>query len=288
MPDPIEQINEDDLGQDDLNQDDLGQDELDQISDADQAAIDLAVSGGWKDKEAWVEGGGDEEDWTSHKRFNQTKSIIDDNKSLRAKTDRMEHDFDQRINGLQKFHEQTLNRQIENLKKTRDDAAEEADMPAYKQANEDLEVLEKKSVQPPPQADDQQAFVQRVVDAPETQAFIAENPWIKEGGPKGVHGLQVFTQWLETNKNNPQALLHEGLAMSKQSAEAKFPATNENRNKVVNMGERQNKLKAPNRKHGVTMDTLSSDERGIWDSTGSAWKDQAEFLQSVADSRKEG
>ena len=299
MPDPVKQVNDDNLdpGDQNLNPDDpnLNDEHLDdenlndenQISEADQAAIDLATQAGWQDKEAWVEAGGDENDWTSAKRFNQTKSIIDSNKSLRAETDRMKHDFDNRITGLQKFHQQALKTQIENLKRTRDEAAEDADMPAYKQANKDLEALESPVIEKTPPPNNQQEFIQRVIDAPETQAFIVANPWIKDGSAKGTHGLQVFTTWLETNKNNPDALLHEGLAMVKQSSEQAFPATNQNRNKVVTMGERNNKPNKLLKKHGVTMDSLSSDEMGIWNSTKSAWKDEAEFLQSVADSRKE-
>jgi len=235
-----------------------------------------------------VEAGGNPDDWTSAKRFNQAKSIIESNKSLRAQTDRMEYDFNRRISNLQKLHDQTLKTQIENLKRTRDEAAEAADMPAYNQANKDLDALDNPTAEPNKSTNDQSAFVQRVVDAPETQAFISANPWIKENSPKGVHGLNVFTQWLEANKSNPDALLHEGLAMVKQSAEKAFPAKNTNRDKVTTMGERNNKPNKNPQKHGLTMKGLSHDEKMVWESTRSAWKDEAEFLQTVADSRKEG
>ena len=125
--------------QQDDNQNDNQDDNIPQHTESEEKALGM----GWKGKDDWE---GDPDDWTNAKRFLQTRDIIESNKSLRANQDRMQSEFSNRINNLQKFHEQNVNSQISALKTKRDNAASDADMDTYNQANKYIDELEKSDV----------------------------------------------------------------------------------------------------------------------------------------------
>lgn len=241
-----------------------------------------ARSLGWKPKDEF---GGDPDDWNTHRGFLKNRELIESSKALRANQDRMESEFNRRLDGVNKIHEQSLNLKIEELKNTRDSAAEEADMDTYHAANKQLEELNKPTVEDQPQMSPQDLMV-AVVNQPVTQTFINENQWIKGDGPKAVYGQKVFADWIAANSNNTTAMIEDGLNLVKQSVNNAFPQTNPNLNNAQQMSERgQGSRKTPQR-NSLTIADLTPAERGIWRSMGNTWKDEADFLQSVADTRK--
>lgn len=248
------------------------------VSDAEKKATGL----GWRPKDEWK---GDEDDWTGAKRFLQTREIIESNKHLRSDIDKMNHEFDNRIQNLQKFHQQNLNTQIQSLKDKRDSAAQDADMETYHAANKQLDDLQ---TQPAPLNDnnDQQQFVTNIVNHPVTQSFINENPWIKEQGAKGVYGQKIFADWVTQNTNNPNAILEEGLKLVKESVNREFPQNNPNREANQSMGDKGGGARKTTPKNRLSMSDLSREENNIWHAMGSTWKNQEDFLIAVADARK--
>lgn len=232
-----------------------------------------AEAKGWVSKEEFK---GDPDDWNSAKRFLRTRDIVEDNKALRAKTDRMESDFNRRIENLQKLHDQQLEIKTSDLKDKRDLAASEADMEAYDKANKDLDALETKPIQPT-----KQQVLEGVVNHPATQQFLVENPWIKIQDEKGSYGQKVLSQWIESNYNNPNAMIEHGLAHTKREVDLKFAAQNKNSMSDSSTGRRR-----ASKNHGLSMENLSVEEKNIWDTMGKTWKNQKDFLQSVADMRK--
>lgn len=254
--------------------------EPDQISESELQARTL----GWKPKEDFS---GDPEDWNTHRGFLKNREIIENNKSLRSDMDRMSHDFNQRLDGVNRLHEQSLKQKVEELKTKRDSAAQEADMDTYREANKQLDELEKTDVsretttQP-----SQQDVMVGIVNHPTTQAFINDNQWIKGNDAKAVYGQKVFTDWISANANNPGAILEDGLEHVKQLVNQQFKQTNPNLDNAQQMSERGQGNRKTQQRNSLTMDDLDPAERGIWRSMGSTWKDQADFLQAVADARK--
>ena len=249
-----------------------------EVPDAEKKASGM----GWRPKDEWK---GDEDDWSSAKRFLQTREIIESNKHLRSDIDKMNFDFDSRIQNLQKFHQQNLNSQIQSLKDKRDSAAADADMETYQAANEQLDVLQK---QPAPVNVDnnQQQFVANIVNHPVTQSFIQENPWINENGAKGTFGKKIFADWVNQNANNPNAILEQGLSLVKESVNREFPQINPNRETNQSMGEKGGGARRSVSRNKLTMNDLTRVENNIWHAMGNTWKSEKEFLQAVADDRK--
>lgn len=288
MSDPAQNIDNNDPNNNDgvivdnsvnnQNPDDNFDDEP-QVSQSDQDASQL----GWQPKEEWE---GDPDEWTSSKRFLQTREIIESNKSLRANQDRMEHDFNKRLDGVKQFHDQQLKSKIEELKNKRDSAAEDGEMDVYKETNKQLDELEKSDVsrETPQQPVDQQSYANAVYQHPVTQKFVAENEWIKGNGAKAVYGQKVFADYLKNNSAN--GTIEEGLNLVKESVNREFPNHNPNRETNNQMGDRGNGPRKQAPRNRLTMDDLTREEQGIWNSMGSTYKDKEEFLQVVADSRK--
>ncbi len=271
--------NPDDQNLDDnLNQDDHINDEP-QISQSDQDASQL----GWQPKDQWE---GDPDEWTSSKRFLQTREIIESNKTLRANQDRMEHDFNKRLDGVKQFHDQQLKSKIEDLKNKRDSAAEDGEMETYKEANKQLDELENQEVsrETPQQPVNQQEYAKAVYEHPVTQKFVNENDWIRGNSPKAVYAQKVFADYLTNNSAN--GTIEEGLNLVTESVNREFPQNNPNRQTNNQMGDRGNGPRKQAQRNRLTMDDLTREETGIWNAMGSTYKDQAEFLQAVADSRK--
>lgn len=252
-----------------------------QMSPTEQKAREL----GWKPLEEFQ---GHPDDWATPGMFLKTRELVETNKSLRSEVDSMKHDFSKRIDGLQKFHEASLEAQRQALIAKRDQAASEADMDAYKQANDQLDALDAKDQPQQTQQLPTDQLMKQVVSHPVTQQFISENPWIREQSAKGVYGQKVFADWLESNINNPNAVLEDGLKFVKDSVNKEFPQMNPNRNTNMQMGDRGNGPRRIQTKNTLTMNDLTAEERGIWNSMGDSWEDQADFLQAVADSRKGG
>ncbi len=251
-------------------------DEQPVVSDAEKKATGL----GWRPKDEWK---GSEDDWSSAKRFLQTREIIESNKHLRSDIDKMNHEFDNRIQNLQKLHEQNLDSQIEVLKDKRDSAAQDADMDTYHAVNKQLDDLQK---QPASVDNNSQQLVNNIANHPVTQTFIQENPWIKEDGAKGIYGKKIFADWVGQNTNNPNATLEEGLKLVKESVNREFQQTNPNRETSQSMGDKGSGSRKTTARNRLSMSDLSRVENNIWHAMGKTWKNEEDFLQAVADSRK--
>lgn len=269
-----ETIDDGDLANEEIQNEDI--DDSPQPSDAEVKALNL----GWKPRDEWE---GDPDDWTSAKRFNQTRDIIDSNKSLRANQDRLEHNFNERLENTNKLNKQIMEAKVVELKSKRDSAAAEADMPTYNEANkqlEDLEAPEKPAAAPNNQAN----YAKAVYDHPVTQQFITDNPWIKGDGAKAVYGQKIFADYLANSPAN--GTIEEGLQLVKTSVNREFPQKNANRESRKTLGERGRGPGKVASRNSLTMDDLTREEKNIYDEMGSQWKDQKEFLQAVADLRE--
>lgn len=273
-----------DLGDENLNDGDViegevideNNDDTPQISEAETKALSL----GWKPKDEWE---GDADDWTSAKRFNQTRDIIDSNKSLRAEQDRMKFEFDQRIENNNQINKQMYDSKVAELKSKRDAAAADADMVTYNDANKQLDELETPAVKDPV-APNSESYAQAVYNNPVTQQYISENPWIKGDGPKATYGQRVFADYLANNSEN--GTIEEGLEKVTKMVNKEFPKTNPKRNSNKTLGERSQGNRKTSSRVKLTMADLTREESNIFNSMGKTWKSEADFLVAVADMRK--
>jgi hypothetical protein len=232
---------------------------------------------GWVPEEDWK---GDPELWTPAREFVKFGEVLEANKRLHSKIDHMENQFSNRLDNLQQFHEHKLKAERARLTADRDAAAEEADMEAYKRANDGLEALDKKPENLKPANP-----MENIVNHPSTQAFIQKNPWIKGQDPKGVYGQKIFTDWLTQNINNPNAILEDGLKFVEDEVSKSFPPRNKNRERTNQMGERKGGPKKSGSKLSITMDDLTPMEKDMFQSFGSSYKTEKDFLQAVLDAR---
>jgi len=263
------------------NDENFDEDETPKLSDAEQRAMQM----GWQPKDKWD---GDPDDWTSAKRFIQTGEVIQANKVLHSKVDRMQNEFENRIQNLQTLHENKIKLEMEALKAKRDQAANDADIDTYNAVNKEIDNIEQ-TVQKPEISAPQNAqpdLMQKIVETPVVQQFVDENPWIREQGAKGVFGQKIFTDWIQSNMNNPNAVLEDGLKAVQEAVTKEFPQHNPNRKISQSMGTRSNGPKKSAQNHRLTMKDLSHQEKLIWNSMGGGWKDEKDFLQAVADDRK--
>jgi len=250
-----------------------------QFSEIEQKALDM----GWRPKEEWK---GPDDEWTNPKDYVKFGEVMQANRNLHSKIDHMQQQFDDRIKNLQTFHQQSLNAQIDKLKAERDHAASEADMESYKRANDQIDKL-MDSPRAQPQQPNQQDMMNNIVNHPTTQDFIIKNPWIQGQSAKAVYGQKIFSDWLQTNMNNPNAILEDGLKTVLESVNREFPQKNPNRSNAQNMAERGNGPIKSSQKQTLTMDKLTQEEMLIWHEMGDRWESQEDFLQAVIDSRTE-
>jgi hypothetical protein len=145
-------------------------------------------------------------------------------------------------------------------------------------AVEQLQIQQSQQQSTTPQVD--QAELEREA------AWERNNQWISVNDPaapeygKAVYARQLYEQLLQ----QPMSV-DDRLQTLERELSAKFPKTNPNRDKPA-----VTDAKTADRVSGkLTMADLTPDERQQWDSFGKQFfKDQKEFLQAVADTRKAG
>jgi len=268
--------NEDEVVQGESGSEHEGEQEL---NPTESKAIEL----GWKNKDEWE---GEPDDWNSASRFLKFRDLTESNKSLRSQIDKIENNFNSRIENLQQFHEQTIQAKLAELKSQRDTAASEADMDVYNSANKAIDEIESKQIKQP--ANDKpiqpQDVMKAIVDLPVTQKFIEDNQWIKGNGAKGVYGQKVLIDWVTENASNPNAIIEDGLKLVSDSVAREFGEKRKPTGSA--MADKGKNVQSMSKKSALSMKQLTSEEAEIWRTMGKSWKSQEEFLQTVADSRK--
>lgn len=236
-----------------------------------------AMDGGWKDKDAFVEAGGDAEKHVSPHEFIRYGKLQKTLKEQQRRFEAKEQDYDQRFENLNKLHKVQLDQKITSLQAKQRAAVEDADSEAYDQAQTEINSLQEQqttevSTETTPNKD------------PLTIAWEEKNPWINDTNDPRAQAAQGF--WGAYAQNSPNGNVAGALAyVDEQLAKLSPPQTNLRREQPSTT---ETNTRTNTRKRGLQMSDLTNDERDLWRNAGqSIWNgDEKAFLKSAADARK--
>lgn len=247
---------------------------------------DEARSRGWTTKDEWVKAGKDPDQWINAKHFNEKGRLIAQARQLQE----LKGNFDKRLEAVATLYKgqiSVLQNQNKQLQSARDEAISYGDVNKVKEL--DQQIMANAVEQLQIQQSQQQMTAAPQVDQAELEreaAWERNNQWISANDPtapeygKAVYARQYYQQLLQ----QPMSV-DERIATLERELATRFPKTNPNREKPpVTDGKTAERVSGK-----LTMADLTPDEKQQWDSFGKQFfKDQKEFLQAVADSRKAG
>jgi hypothetical protein len=212
---------------------------------------------GWKPFDEWVENGGDPDQWRSADAFNTYREMGN-------KLKQRDREFDDRLQGVNKI----IAAQRMQLEAKRDEAIEAGDKNAVHKIERQMHELQATPV---------------AKSDPLLEEWNERNPWVMEPGTaKTIFAQAQFNYAVNQGMSTAAALKHVDAAISKE-----FPIVHKS-GKVPD-SEKGSGGKGFNKGRqtvSVTMDDLTPIERATYELAGNLYKNDAEFLQAVADSRK--
>lgn len=215
---------------------------------------------GWRPFDEFVANGGDPENWRTADAFLTYRELT-------GEIVKQRQDFNQRLEGVHKLSQAQLNAERNRLIKERDDAIEAGQKKEVHALDKQINELNQA---PPVQAGD-----------PIIDRWNRDNQWILEKTPKAAFAYSIWPEIMANSRDSVQALAKLESEIKKHYPPPKSPTTNlpESEKGHGNKG-------FGNRKAALTMNDLTSNERNIYNALPGAWKNEAEFLQAVADDRK--
>lgn len=235
------------------------------LSDFEQKQFDQ----GWRPLEEF---NGPEDNWKTAKEFQRDGEWLDKLKEKDQRLDRIERDFNQRLENTNKLHEARRESEIKALKAEQRNAVDSADTDSFDKAQTQIDALEKAApVETVPQTDN-------AIDD-----WNKKNPWFFEVGEKSNDAKVFYNSFAGAN---PNATTEQVLEYLDKKINQLYPTTNDNpRRNQPNTAE--NNTRRTNRQSkSLTMNDLTNDERQEWNMFGSQMFTEAEFLKTVADTRK--
>jgi len=225
-----------------------------------------ARSKGWVDLEEWKAQGKDLADWGGYKAFNKNGAIL-------AQKYAGERKHQEEIQNLNQYHKVQLESRIKELESKRMDAVEMADTDAYKQAQGEIDELQKQQAKIQQQ---EQPLVSEADKAIERD-WDSKNEWIKGDDPKAVYARDIAQKFLHLTGQ-------EFIDVIEARVAAAFPPQNANRQRP-SMTEKSSPRTTKSEK--PTMSSLSADERKMWSAfSGNKHMTEAKFLKMIENSRK--
>lgn len=195
--------------------------------------------------------------------------------------DDMSNKFDQRVEGLNKIHQQQMDAKIKSLRDEQRNAVEESDTDRFDKAQKQIDDLST-------QADDDTAADTTVNKDPATLAWEEKNPWINDANdPKTQMALGLWKGYKDTN---PNGTVQQALAYIDKQLEAMSPPQHNQRRYNVNTTERGNQTVRTKGKI-TSIKQLSPEWQQEWARTGfDIWGNNKEgktaFIQAAQDSEK--
>jgi co-chaperonin GroES (HSP10) len=232
--------------------------------------------GGWLPKDEWIEANPDKdpEIWSparDYVKYGKLQASIKDQKQA---FDRKAHEFDERLENVNKLHKVQLEAQITAQRELMRTAASEADVEGFDAAQRQIEHLEgQREVQPAAPTKD-----------PSIAAWEAKNSWIDDlEDPRALTAQSAFNNFTATN---PQATIEQALSHVDKMVAKIAPPTNPRREAAPSTETTPGK---PARKgRALTMNDLNPDERDMWKHIGESMfgGDEAKYLKACTDARK--
>jgi hypothetical protein len=258
LPDEVEQQEDQQEGQPDL-------------SPAEQKAWD----DGWRPEDQFE---GNPENWKTAGEYNLYGEMQGDLRAAKTETRRVQKDADDRFANLNRYHEGKRQSEIADLKAQQRQAVDEADTQKYDQLQTQIDAQEA-----PPAVDAAPA------KAPEIAAWEADQgEWIKD--PNNERTIQANT-FYNIAANKPNATYESALKEVSNKLALLYPDQQQQTNprrESATMTEQslQPRQRQRNGKE-LSMNDLTAQESREYELFGkSMFKDEQQFLKSVADARK--
>lgn len=258
----------DELNDVDLNEETLNETNTEAEAEAPQEA---QLPPGYKTKEQLIAEGKDPSGWLPPEAFAEKKERI----KSESRSRKVIEDLQQQMASLNKFHAQQLKVMREQLESKRDDAILTGDVKEVKRLDGQLDEIKQQQAQP----------VQQVQKLPEEEEWESENPWIfDETDPRRDVAMRVYAEQINSGKTIAGALRAVDRAVARIESEspksARRPAAS------AADSSRTATAKRGNESPSVTWDSLSHEDVAIYEADPSIWGSKAEFLKSVANSRR--
>lgn len=248
------------------------------------AAEEKARKTGWVPEDEYE---GEPDTWRDIREYNTFGDLRQETRKAQAEARQAREAAEQSLIRNNQFREnqnKMLKGQIEALKKQRDDAIDSADRDEANRIDGEIRSAEGA-------IDDAQPVAPPPVDASAAvsvlEEFNADNPWLNENTPKAVYAKAEFSRHIDEQRGNftdPEQLVRSAINMMNSSLKREYPDENPNRKKGAKFA--AGKTTANKGPSSLQMSDLSREEMGMWQSMGSFYKDEAEFLNAVIDSRK--
>lgn len=252
------------------NEPEQQEDDQNELSPVEQKAFDQ----GWRPQEEFK---GPEENWKTPKEFIRDGEWLAKLKEKDQRLDRLERDFNDRLENTNKLNEARRKAEITKLKKEQRNAAAIADTDAYDAASDQIAELE-----------DQEVKTNTTTEPgkdPVIAAWEEKNPWFNDlNDERGGVAVGIYNNYANQNKSatSAQVLAHLDARMGRL-----YPVDNSNpRREQPNTTETPRKASRQKGK-AITMNDLTNDERQEWNQYGSMmFKTETAFLKAVTDARK--
>ena len=236
-------------------------------------STEAATAKGHQSKEDYVANGGDEDNWQSPEVFIALKGPLAKIKDQTRRIKAMETDFNSRTANVNKLHNLQVDQLRTDLVAKRTAAIEEADVTQADQYQSQIDNL-----QPLPETP---AVPVQLSEDLETWNADPKNAWIFQAGPKADFAHKQFGIYRGKGLDDAQIINGIEADIAKH-----FPEVNPHIAGAP-MAESGSKPGAKLPSKEITMNDLTAEEARIWRNGSSMWTDQADFLQSVKDSRSD-
>jgi hypothetical protein len=255
----------------DIPEEEIVEEEVEQeeISPLMQEALDA----GYKDKEAFVEAGGDPEKHVSPHEFVRYGKLQKSMREQMRRFESKEQEFEKRFEHLNQMHKMDMDSKIKALKEQQRAAVDEADGEAFDRAQVEIEAIQEQNTQPAVTTDKHPSIVK----------WESDKDWIND--EEDIRALTAQGAWNAYIAKNPDETVENALAFVDKQLE-KLAPTQVNPLRDMPTATEKGKRTA-GKKRGVTMDDLTQEEREMWRNASDIWGgDQKAFLKSVEDARK--
>jgi len=249
----------------------LEQQEEIKLSDFEQKQYDE----GWRPIDDFT---GPEENWKTAKEFQRDGEWLAKLREKDQRLDRIEKDFNDRLENTNKLHEARRQADIKKLKAQQREAVNVQDTESFDHAQTQIEELEGQEVKPTTPTEPGKD--------PVIAAWEEKNPWFNDmSDERGSVAVGIYNTFANQNKQatSAQVLAHVDARMDKL-----YPSNPGNpRRNQPNTTENNNRRSSRQSK-GLSMVDLTADEKQEWNQFGSLMFTEAEFLKTVADTRTNG
>ena len=245
------------------------QEEAPQLSAVEQKAFDQ----GWRPEDEF---NGPSENWKTPKEYIQAGEFMDQINSLKGQISNQQKNFDERLENVNTYNKAQTEAKIKSLKAEQRGAVDVSDTELFDSAQSQIDELEKQAATEAPAP---------LIDKdPTIAAWEAKNPWINDTSDE--RGSVAVGVWNAYVQQNPNASTAQALSHVDARIERLYPVENKNlRRDQPNTTENNARRPARSNK-GLTMADLTGDEKQAYQMFGSMYKDEAQFLKTVADTRK--